>query len=418
MSAKGTQPQQRSVDLLAWRRTAARLPLTLRPSVNEQLDEWEMLFPFEQNRLRNFLGGVDSFSTADLNALTAQLRDLEAKMGVARWDFSENSNTLENSELLARSAYYAEWRRAVERLFAAIEARASSTAVAEPEHGRVIVAVLPASLLVDEQTAWNLWKAQGREVAIQGDARQIFDLLLTGSPGIGELLAERHSNDPADAWLIDAAAKPGNAIAPAGFLAASCLNFSLLNPLRERFLAELNTIPRDTDTASQTMLEMRQKDWSRWWPTELAGQDRLRNFVVDLYLSGNGALIFSDAFVEWAASEVLRRARPHVLVARFGVRSRPKPFTSIAIFEDQTKVSTIPDTDDPVNSAVDAAILAPYIWLSALRYAEYERALCLCISEHLNSAWVVAPSGSDLERTSGPLSPAKLHGAILHWLMT
>ncbi len=417
MSADGTQPEQRTADLVAWRRTAARLPFTVRPSVNEQLDEWEMLFPFEQNRLKNFLRGVDSFSPDDLNALTAQLRDVEAKMGVARWDFSENSNTLENSELLARSAYYAEWRRAVERMFAAIEARASSTAQAEPEHGRVIVSVLPASLPVDEQTAWNRWKAQGREVAIQGDARQIFDLLLKGSPGIGELLAERYNNDPADTWLIDAVAKPENTIAPARLPAVSCLNYSLLNTFRERFLSELNTIPRDTYTASETMIEMRQKDWSKWWPTELAGQDRLRNFVVELYLSGNGALIFSDAFVEWAASEVLRRARPHVLVARFGVRSKPKPFTSIAIFEDQTKVSTIPDTDDPVNSAVDAAILAPYIWLSARRYPEYERALCLCISEHLNSAWVVAPSGSDLDRAHGPLSPDEIHSAILNWLM-
>ena len=46
------------------------------------------------------------------------------------------------------------------------------------------------------------------------------------------------------------------------------------------------------------------------WPAEYAGQPRLRKFVIDLFLSGNGALIFSNAFVEWAVSEAIRRARP------------------------------------------------------------------------------------------------------------
>ena len=100
-------------------------------------------------------------------------------------------------------------------------------------------------------------------------------------------------------------------------------------------------------------------------PRKLTASHRLRKFMIDLYLSGNGALIFSNAFVEWAASEVLRRARPRTIVARFGMRSKPKPFTSIAIFENQQRVSSLPDVDDPENSAIDAAILARYVWLAA-----------------------------------------------------
>jgi len=45
-------------------------------------------------------------------------------------------------------------------------------------------------------------------------------------------------------------------------------------------------------------------------------------------------------------------------VARFGMRSKPKPFTSIAIFENQQRVSSLPDVVDPANSAIDAVILA------------------------------------------------------------
>jgi hypothetical protein len=112
----------------------------------------------------------------------------------------------------------------------------------------------------------------------------------------------------------------------------------------------------------------------------------------------------------------LRRARPRALVARFGIRPKPKPFTGIAIFENQAKVSTLPDANDPENSAIDAGILARYVWLSAQRYPEYERAVCVCIAEHLNTAWVVAPPGSELEKRPQPISPEALHLALTSWL--
>jgi hypothetical protein len=98
----------------------------------------------------------------------------------------------------------------------------------------------------------------------------------------------------------------------------------------------------------------------------------LCNFVIDLFLSGNGTLNFSNAFVEWAASEALRRARPQVMVARFGLRSKPKPSTGIDIFENQQRISTLPDVDDAEGSAVDALILARYVWLAASRNSVFQ----------------------------------------------
>ena len=100
---------------------------------------------------------------------------------------------------------------------------------------------------------------------------------------------------------------------------------------------------------------------------------------------------------------------------QFGMRSRPKPFTSIAIFANQGKVSILPAVDDPENSAVDAEILARYVWLAARRYPEYEKAVCVCIAEHLNSAWVIAPKESGLEEGAS-LSPAALSRLVCSWL--
>jgi hypothetical protein len=88
------------------------------------------------------------------------------------------------------------------------------------------------------------------------------------------------------------------------------------------------------------------------------------------------------------------------------MRSKPKPFTSIAIFENQQRISSLPDVDDPENSAIDAVILARYVWLAASRYPEQEQTLCLCVSEHRDSAYVILPAGKSLgwspERTIAP----------------
>src|SRR5207245_1426981 len=129
---------------------------------------------------------------------------------------------------------------------------------------------------------------------------------------------------------------------------------------RDEFLSRVNTVPKDIKGTDEILARVRRENWDKLWPADLAGQTRLRSFVIDLFLSGNGALIFPNSFVQWASTEALRRARPRLLVARFGMRSKPKPFTGIAIFENQQKISAMRDLDDPEGSAMDAQMLARY----------------------------------------------------------
>lgn len=250
------------------------------------------------------------------------------------------------------------------------------------------------------------------------DSREL-RAMVTGSgsrAGISQLLRQRKEYDSADLWFIDAEARLSTALTGEDRAASTCLSDGVLRSFREEFLAELNTIPKDMTEADRTIQRLRQSNWSRWWPAGDGDQERLRNFVVNLFLSGNGALIFSNAFVEWAAAEAMRRARPRALVACFGMRSKPKPFTGIAIFENQQKTSPLPDVDDPDNSAVDAAILAHYIWLAAGRYSEYGQALCLCVSEELNSAYVVAPPEKMPQTGNEPVPVQEIYRWIAEWI--
>ncbi len=358
-----------------------------------------MLFPFERNRVDIFMDGVEAFSPAALDALNGPLRALESKMGVGHWEFSENTDTIENASQLARSAYYAEWRRETERVFEAINAAAHDPTFTQPSPTRVILLILPASLPVDSQNVWQQWDPRGREIKISDDAGRICELALRGRPGlpgIATLLAGQSIAESSDLWLIDAEARLNNLLSSSGPApAASSLSYSALKPFRERLLAELNKAPKSIQVTDEIMANLRRESWDGWnlWPADLIGHPRLRQFVIDLFLSGNGALIFSNAFVEWAACEGLRRARPRAMIARFGMRSKPKPFTSIAIFENQQRISSLPDVDDPENSAIDALILARYVWLSASRYPEEEQTICLCVSELRNTAYLIAPAG-------------------------
>jgi hypothetical protein len=374
----------------AYRGLIARMPVTMRPSLNQQLNQWEMLFPFEQRRLAAFFRGIESFQPAALDALTAPLRTLETKMGVARWNFTETSETMENASLLARSEFYAEWRRDVQQIFSAVEAASGSAHQAQsnpakPSQARLVVLILPASLPIDTPAAWAQWDRRGQEIRIDGDARRLSELLLQSQLGL-EMQADK---DRSDLWLIDAGSDLKHNL-PSSAPAYS-LSYASMKDFRDKFLAAVNTVPKNIQATDQVLTAVRHHDWSQDWPAELSDQPRLRNFVIDLFLSGNGALIFSNAFVEWAASEALRRARPRVLIARFGMRSKPKPFTSIAIFENQQRISALPDVDDPEGSAIDALILARYVWSAAIRYPEGAQTCGLCIAESSNSVWLILP---------------------------
>jgi hypothetical protein len=377
-------------EVASYRTMVRRLPMTLRPALNGQLAEWETLFPFERQRVQDFMRGVASFDASALAELLEPMRKLETQMGVDHWDFSEAGDTMENASLLARSAYYSEWRNQVRRIYSVIEeaAHASPQAI-NPPQPRLVVAILPESLPFDRSTVWRKWKNCGVEVSIEGDATLIADRLLKSSPSISEILALQGRRDISDLWLIDAGstleAKSG------GQIEGSFLSSASLAMLRERILARVNTVPKSIEITDQTLATIRKMDWNPWWPPEISDRAPLRKFVIDLYLSGNGALIFSNAFVEWAASEAIRRARPRVLFARFGVRAKPKPFTGIAIFENQQQISKLPDVKDPQGSAIDANVLARYILLSAQRYPEGAQTVFLCIAESAQSAYLVAP---------------------------
>ena len=102
----------------------------------------------------------------------------------------------------------------------------------------------------------------------------------------------------------------------------------------------------------------------------------------DVLLTGNGTLFVNNTFVEWAAVQALRRAQPRLLVTRYGVRDKLKPFSSLLLFSQPRTSDQIPLIEDPVGSFIDVEQLSYYVWVQAEKSAAYRgKTLYLFLAE-------------------------------------
>jgi hypothetical protein len=413
-----------------------RLPLTFLPYVNQQLHEWDYLFPNERQSVLRFLLYVAGLNPEQCSDLFRDVVQLEEKMGVRHWQFSTAEQTIQNASLLARSPYFQEWRRAVQVVFDAAEQHALRTNDAAVKSGnRLVLLVIPRPLPVNPASVWHQWQGIGRplkvDLALSGESQSPLETLLTGTPGAAggrsggllDVALGRPDTPPADTWVLDAGSSSlvdhvlkrepsGAAVAP-----AILLSYGRLALYRESFSHEMNTMRKDLADADAVYDRLRKVDVTPWCPPEVVSQPAIREFLRALFLSGNGAVIYGNSFVEWGASEALRRARPSFLAAQFGVRSKPKPFTGVAVFDNPDQINPLPAVDDLPGSAVDAHMLALYVWLAALRYEEYQRSTaCVCLAESLSEAYVVAPQEFALWHETAPVALDRLAAALHEWI--
>jgi hypothetical protein len=405
-----------------------RLPLTFLPFVNQQLRQWEFLFPNEKQSVQRLLVYVDGISSSQSTTLFHGITQTEEKMGVKSWHLSINEQTIQNSSELARSPYFQEWRMAVQAVFDAADRQTSSTQGAGKSAHRLILIDIPAALPLRRETAWSRWQGLGKPLDLdafpQDVLRRSMEFLLDcgeSRSGLLESLPRGEHATSASVWVIDAGRELVDSmlqIESAGVERAHILlSYQRLDTFRDRFSHTMNTMRKDLSDADVVFDQLRDIDVSPWCPEEIAADSAVREFVRSLYLSGNGAVIFGNSFVEWGASEAFRRARPVVLAARFGVRAKPKPFTGVAVFDNPAQVNPAPSIDDEAGSAKDAEILAWYVWLAATRYPEYQDStVCLCLAESIAQAYLVAPSQFEVRTENGTVSLGHLRDALNKWV--
>ena len=409
----------------------ARLPLTFLPFVNQQLREWDHLFPNERQSVERLLLYVDGMSKEQSDGVFRPVVQLEEQMGVRNWkQFSKTEQTIQNSSQLAASGYFQDWRRAVQAVFDAADAHAIKNEAGSRTGNRLVLLDIPHPLSVDPVSPWRRWHDLGKPVRLDldgtGRATTAFEYLLgddegSTSNGLLTIARNRANSPPADVWVVDAAKTLPESIlahsSVSGLSSPVLLNYGRLDALRQSFSHEMNTMRKDLADADAVFDHLRSVDVVPKCPPEVAADSAISEFVRALYLTGNGAVIFGNSFVEWASSEAFRRARPTFLAARFGIRSKPKPFTGVAVFDDPDKINPLPPENDLPGSSRDAQMLALYVWLAAARYAEYQSStLCVCLAESLSEAYIVAPKGFTFRQSEKPVQLEELRRDLSEWI--
>jgi predicted NACHT family NTPase len=134
-------------------------------------------------------------------------------------------------------------------------------------------------------------------------------------------------------------------------------------------------------------------------------------------LTGNGTLLINNTFVEWAAIQAIRRARPSAMLISFGVRNKLKPFSSMLVYSDQETASPIPDQMDSLGTYVDLEIFYQYIWQEFEKYAEYRNNTAyLFLADGLEELFCIAPPDFPLLHAKAPLKLPSIFAGAREWL--
>jgi len=387
----------------------AKLPRTFVPALNEQMRSLDSLFPAEQRSLSEQIDWLARLPDDRFRELFESLKALESKMELPAWDVKTEHLTIRDTGILVRSPYYPQWRSEVADIFRKVEAGVTAERKTPPAN-RLVLCVLPGGLPLHAEALWPRLEKQGRWIGIEkpfGEMLEPFAIAVASRrPAAGLEPVER-------TWVLEYTSRMS---ATKGLAPARVLSFDALGPLRREFLLRLNTIQKDLRSADSVLDDLRRMDFRKFLPEGVEEEPRVREFIRNLFLSGNGSMLFGNSFVQWGAAEAIRRAQPQALLCSFGIRPKLKPFSSVVLFEDQNRANPVADQPDPEGSLADVRLLAEYVYLSASQHPVFDgRTVYLFAVPEWNSVLLLAPPQFSL-RSEHRLAVADLSMAVTNWL--
>ncbi|MGB6975365.1 MAG: hypothetical protein WBD67_11840 [Terracidiphilus sp.] len=205
------------------------------------------------------------------------------------------------------------------------------------------------------------------------------------APGaLMDLLQRRSANDttPYAHWYLDGGSPlPGSPDAE-----ITQLLYLDLAPVNKEILAIITSCIQAG--SGPEVLHVKLAELTRQIPSagKITSDARLQQFLVSLLTQGSGTQIFSTSFVQWATREILRRAQPLTILARYAPRQSQKPFNAMVV--DALSTNDL----DPNGSLVDADMGAYYAYLELKRLPGAERDRFLVWFEAHPQVFIAAPS--------------------------
>lgn len=411
-----------------------KLPSTFAVSIYVKLQTWPTLFEPEKAYFRTLLAELQSLSPEARQKIFGNLARFEEQSGVLQVR-SNDPYTLENAQMkyLQRHGEYSAWRRQVVGLFDQLQPQVESRLYRAPLPTRVVVVIYGSGITIERNQLWQQLRNKGTRVPLQLAAAGSTSSYLAGIFGAAPALPAQPANlfqalrakegfQPTDSWLIEADDELHQLCERGGSAARDCatgLSYHRLESYRQQLS---DSIYGKVLTGLRSPLELaaylKTLDLEPHQGTTLFADSVVRGFIRDIFLAGAGTLILNNTFVEWASIQAFERAQPRLLVARFGVRDKLKPFSSLLLFAKPRAADRIPNMQDPLGSFVDAELLSYYIWLKSQELTPYRgRTLYVMLADQVDEALILSPAaGNQVASAAQPAPLGDLAAAMATWL--
>ncbi len=404
------------------REALTRLPKTIRANTLVELQKWPDLFEPEKNYLRAQLEVVTGLDAGRFQQIFGGLQEFERTTGVGRIDAEDAIKVRKKTlDYLRSHGEYARWREAIEKTFEVLDPQIESRLYAGNLAPRLVVMIYGEGIALERDKLWQRFRERAIRIPLNLGESQSSEPFLhemfVGRPmrsaakrslTLFDALMQSGKFAPQDSWIIEAGddlhqlcEKSGNQAGPG----AVGLSYDRLRNYRERLSDAIFSkvsqggvgYPDELDAWLRTLDARPQEGVS------LFANHTVLAFIRDIFvLGGNGTLIINNSFVEWSSVEALRRAQPRVLVARFGVRDKMKPFSSLLLFSKPRPTDRIPNMQDSLGSFVDAEMLSYYIWLKSMDNLPYRgHTLYLLLADGVEEMLALTP-----ESGAGPNAPS------------
>ena len=367
------------------------LPLVLDAVLLLELQAYDTSFPVERAATEARFSYLAALSVDSLHALTRGFASLSLSEELLAEDWVHSPRKFEE-DLSAHlwTSHQIEAFRTISEEF--VHAVAKAVPMPQPALPRLVVIALGPELHKEGYPLFRKLLPHGTwfsRVEIAGGMEMAF-----------ERLARRAARSavPYSHWYIDG----GEPLAyPVG--ATHCLSWTATQSLRSEVLKEAESVI-SSGSAGPEMLRSIMAARKDLRQDFTSGDAVLDAFAQSVYGEGAGTQIFSTTFVQWSARELLRRAQPDTLVARFGPRQRQRGMNEMF-------ASTATEMDF-AGSAVDADFAAYYTWINMQRLPGAENSSFLACSLHDGRAVAIGPGFPRGAESPGAISMEKLLGLI------
>jgi hypothetical protein len=193
--------------------------------------------------------------------------------------------------------------------------------------------------------------------------------------------------------------------------AVSFLDYKSLEPMRHHLLdlmsAAVTSGTSGPEALASAMMHLRPEALGITTSDPLAVDPLLAQFSIDLLGEGSGTQIYSTTFVQWAAREVLRRARPTTALIRFTPRVQQRPTN-----QQWLRADAEPGFDF-AGSLVDADMAAYYTWINLMRLTGAANAHFVAFHAGRRLAFACGPGLARAASSDQAISPRGLLSLLL-----